>query len=78
MHRVVIILDLSTACWSLVKVSTDSVEGQIDRIAAESCAKVGGQLFSDTASQADGPAATYVDMARHNTALFTAVLSGQS
>ena len=49
----------------------------IERIAAESGAKVGGQLFSDALSPADGPAPTYVDMIRHNTALITAALSGQ-
>ncbi|MBI1868312.1 MAG: metal ABC transporter substrate-binding protein [Methylocystis sp.] len=36
------------------------------RIAAETGAKVGGALYSDSLSDATGPAATYIDMMRHN------------
>jgi len=43
----------------------------IQRIAKESGAKVGGQLFSDALSPKSGPAATYLDMIRHNTKLIT-------
>jgi zinc/manganese transport system substrate-binding protein len=50
----------------------------IERIAKESGAKVGGELFSDALSPKDGPAATYIDMVRHNTGLITAALAGQS
>jgi zinc/manganese transport system substrate-binding protein len=38
----------------------------IDRIAAETGAKIGGTLFSDALSAADGPAGTYINMMRHN------------
>jgi zinc/manganese transport system substrate-binding protein len=38
----------------------------IRRIAAETGARTGGTLFADTLSGAAGPAATYVDMMRHN------------
>ncbi len=38
----------------------------IQRIAAETGAKIGGKLYSDALSEAGGPAATYVDMMRHN------------
>ncbi|HSP24580.1 MAG TPA: zinc ABC transporter substrate-binding protein, partial [Saliniramus sp.] len=38
----------------------------IDRIAAETDAVVGGTLYSDALSPADGPAGTYIDMMRHN------------
>lgn len=38
----------------------------IQRISAETGAKIGGKLFSDALSDAGGPAATYVDMMRHN------------
>jgi zinc/manganese transport system substrate-binding protein len=38
----------------------------IRRIAAEAGARIGGTLFADTLSDAAGPAATYVDMMRHN------------
>lgn len=49
----------------------------IERIAREAGATVGGQLFSDALSAKDGPAATYLDMIRHNTRLITAALTGQ-
>lgn len=38
----------------------------IQRIAAETGARIGGKLYSDALSEAGGPAATYVDMMRHN------------
>jgi zinc/manganese transport system substrate-binding protein len=38
----------------------------IQQIARESGAKVGGTLFSDALSRADGPAPTYIRMMRHN------------
>jgi len=38
----------------------------MERIAKESGAKIGGKLYSDALSPADGPAATYLDMMRHN------------
>jgi zinc/manganese transport system substrate-binding protein len=38
----------------------------VRRIAAETGARVGGTLFTDTLSDAAGPAATYLDMMRHN------------
>lgn len=38
----------------------------IERIQKESGAKVGGVLYSDSLSPASGPAATYLDLMRHN------------
>ena len=38
----------------------------MQRIAQESGAKIGGELFSDSLSPSDGPAATYIDMMNHN------------
>ncbi len=38
----------------------------LDRIRQESGAKIGGTLYSDALSKADGPAATYLDMMRQN------------
>ena len=38
----------------------------IRRIAAETGARIGGTLYADSLSAAAGPAATYVDMMRHN------------
>lgn len=49
----------------------------IKRIADETGAKVGGTLYSDALSDASGPAATYIDMMRHNTrTLATALAPG--
>lgn len=38
----------------------------LERIRHESGAKIGGTLYSDALSKADGPASTYLDMMRHN------------
>ena len=38
----------------------------IQRIAAESGAKVGGQLYSDALTDPKGAAPSYIDMIRHN------------
>jgi zinc/manganese transport system substrate-binding protein len=38
----------------------------LDRIRQESGAKIGGTLYSDALSKADGPAATYLDMMQQN------------
>lgn len=38
----------------------------IQRLAAETGARIGGKLYSDALSEAGGPAATYVEMMRHN------------
>lgn len=51
-----------------------SDERLMQQIAHESGAKIGGKVFSDALSPADGPAATYVDMMRHNLAQFVAAL----
>jgi len=37
-----------------------------ERISHESGARLGGTLYSDALSNADGPASTYLDMMRHN------------
>lgn len=47
----------------------------MERIAAESGAKIGGKLYSDALSGPDGPAATYIDMMRHNITALSAALS---
>ena len=38
----------------------------MDRIAAETGAKIGGNLFSDALTDANGVAPTYIDLMRHN------------
>jgi zinc/manganese transport system substrate-binding protein len=47
----------------------------LDQIAAETGAKIGGELYTDALSPADGPAPTYLDMFRHNIGTLTAALS---
>jgi zinc/manganese transport system substrate-binding protein len=46
----------------------------IQRIAAESGAKVGGQLYSDALTDEKGAAPTYIDMIRHNIKQLTSAL----
>jgi zinc/manganese transport system substrate-binding protein len=47
----------------------------MQQIARESGARVGGQVYSDALSAADGPAASYIAMMRHNTRLFTTAVT---
>ena len=47
----------------------------VKRIAAESGAVIGGELYSDALSPPDGPAGTYIDMFRHNIRTLSAALS---
>ena len=46
----------------------------MDRIAKETGAKIGGELYSDALSPPGGPAAAYVDMMRFNTKAITDAL----
>jgi zinc/manganese transport system substrate-binding protein len=48
----------------------------LDRITKETGTKIGGTLYSDALSKPDGPAATYIDMMRHNTRAITDALRG--
>jgi zinc/manganese transport system substrate-binding protein len=47
----------------------------IQRIAAETGAKIGERLYSDALSGPDGPAGTYIDMMRHNIRALSTALS---
>ena len=47
----------------------------MDRIAQETGTKVGGSLFSDALSAADGPAATYLEMFRNNVSKMVAAMT---
>ncbi|MDR6190728.1 zinc/manganese transport system substrate-binding protein [Agrobacterium pusense] len=49
----------------------------IEQIASETGLKVGGTLYSDALSTADGPAATYIDMVNHNIETISAAVLGQ-
>ena len=46
----------------------------IGRIAAETGAKVGGTLYSDSLTGEKGPAPTYIDLVRHNIKALTSAL----
>ncbi|MEQ1949786.1 zinc ABC transporter substrate-binding protein AztC [Mesorhizobium sp. CN2-181] len=48
----------------------------IEQIASETGLKIGGELYSDALSDADGPAATYVDLMRHNIATIKGAIGG--
>ncbi len=48
----------------------------MNQIARETGAAVGGTLYSDALSEPGGPAATYIDMMRHNIHQFTKALIG--
>jgi zinc/manganese transport system substrate-binding protein len=47
----------------------------IERIAKETGAKIGERVYSDALSPSDGPAATYIEMMRHNIRAFGTALS---
>ena len=50
----------------------------IEQIARETKVKIGGRIYSDTLSKADGPAPTYVRMMRHNLTLIADALASGS
>jgi zinc/manganese transport system substrate-binding protein len=47
----------------------------LQRIAAETGAKIGGTIYSDSLSPPGGPAATYIDLMRHNSREFQRALT---
>ncbi len=47
----------------------------IEQIAEETGASIGGALYSDTLSEEDGPAPTYLEMMRHNVRTLAAALA---
>lgn len=49
----------------------------INEIARETGAKIGGKIYSDALSEPDGPAATYLDLMRHNVDEFGKALIGR-
>jgi zinc/manganese transport system substrate-binding protein len=49
----------------------------VKQIADETGAKIGGTLYVESLSKADGPAPTYAKMIRHNVSLMVAALHGQ-
>ena len=57
-------------------VETISNPRLIEQIGRETGVKPAGELYSDTLSATGGPAATYLDMMRHNTRLLTGAITG--
>lgn len=47
----------------------------LEQVAAESGARIGGKLYADALSRADGPAPSYVEMIRHNTRMMAEALA---
>lgn len=60
-----------------VFIETISDPRQMERIAQESGAKIGGKLYSDALSPPDGPAGTTIDMIRTNIRELTKALAPQ-
>jgi len=48
----------------------------IEQIASETGIKIGGTLYSDALSDPSGPAATYIDMMKHNVTTIKGAISG--
>ena len=48
----------------------------IEQIASETGLKIGGTLYSDALSGPDGPAATYIDLMRHNVTTIKGAVTG--
>ena len=48
----------------------------IEQIASETGLKIGGTLYSDALSPADGPASTYIDLMKHNIATIRGAILG--
>jgi zinc/manganese transport system substrate-binding protein len=59
---------------SAVFIESISDSRLLEQIANETGARIGGTLYSDALSAEDGPAATYVDMLRHNASTLAASL----
>jgi zinc/manganese transport system substrate-binding protein len=49
----------------------------VQQIADETGVTVGGELYADALSEADGPAATYLDMFRHNVGLLVPAMEAK-
>ncbi|MGH6865090.1 MAG: metal ABC transporter substrate-binding protein [Methyloceanibacter sp.] len=70
-----IILQIRTEHIPAVFIENVTDRRLLDQIASETEARIGGVLYSDALSDADGPAPTYLDMFRHNIGTLTAALS---
>jgi zinc/manganese transport system substrate-binding protein len=57
-------------------VETNNNPGLLEQISSETGAHIGGELYSDSLSDPGGPAATYLDLMRHNAATIATGLLG--
>jgi zinc/manganese transport system substrate-binding protein len=69
-----IITQIKTAKIPAVFLENISDPRLISRIAAETGARIGGTLYSDSLTDEKGDAPTYIDMVRHNIKVLTAAL----
>ena len=70
-----IIRRIKTAKIPAIFLENISDDRLIGRIAAETGARLGGTLYSDSLTDEKGPAPTYIDMVRHNIKALTSALA---
>ena len=70
-----IITQIKTAKIPAIFLENISDDRLINRVAAETGARVGGTLYSDSLTDEKGPAPTYIDMVRHNIKALTSALA---
>jgi zinc/manganese transport system substrate-binding protein len=70
-----IITQIKTAKIPAIFLENISDPRLMERIAAETGAKIGGTLYSDSLTSEKGDAPTYIDMVRHNIKVLTSALS---
>ncbi len=73
-----LIEQIKTSKASALFVESISDPRLIEQIASDTGVKVGGTLYSDALSEADGPAASYAGMMRYNAKTLTDALSARS
>ncbi|HXQ84082.1 MAG TPA: zinc ABC transporter substrate-binding protein, partial [Xanthobacteraceae bacterium] len=71
-----IITQIRTQKISAVFMENINDPRMMQRIAAESGARIGGTLYSDALSAPNGPAGSYIDMMRNNVREFDKALTG--
>ncbi len=71
-----LITQIRTEGISAVFVETVADSRLIEQIARETEVSIGGALYADTLTDTSGPAATYLDMMRHNAMTLSAALGG--
>jgi zinc/manganese transport system substrate-binding protein len=70
-----IITRIKTAKIPEIFLENISDDRLINRVSAETGARIGGTLYSDSLTDEKGPAPTYIDMVRHNIRALTSALA---